>query len=136
MNLLEALISMLFRKVMPPKRMICKGKGNEAVTILHCDECDYQTTKKYNLKRHNLPGKYYGKLLASAVCLSFPRTLVIQLVLTSSTWIVFENFILFSQRMHDDLIMFLVWLVIGSQHEISVLCHIRRQLLTLALGYL
>ena len=81
MNLLEALISMLFRKVMLPKRMICKGKGNEAGTILHCDECDYQTTKKYNLKRHNLPGKYYGKLLASAVCLSFPRTLVIQLVL-------------------------------------------------------
>ena len=81
MNLLEALISMLFRKVMPPKRMICKGKGNEAGTILHCDECDYQTTKKYNLKRHNLPGKYYGKLLASAVCLSFPRTLVIKLEL-------------------------------------------------------
>ena len=52
MNLLEALISMLFRKVMLPKRMICKGKGNEAGTILHCDECDYQTTKKYNLKRH------------------------------------------------------------------------------------
>ena len=24
---------------------ICKGKGNEAVTILHSDECDYQTTK-------------------------------------------------------------------------------------------
>ena len=35
---------------------ICKGKGNDneaaAVTILHCDECEYQTTKKYNLKRH------------------------------------------------------------------------------------
>ena len=31
---------------------ICKGKGNEAVTILHCDECDYQTSKKYNMKRH------------------------------------------------------------------------------------
>ena len=91
----------------PPLKM--KNKvGHTSSTILN--SCSF---KRYRLSFRNLysillkqtlplvenlPGKFYGKLLAPPVCLCFPCTLVIQLVLTSSTWIVFEKFILFAQR--------------------------------------